>query len=86
MKTKNKKNTKKKVIRKFSWKLLISFLVFELVFTAITAPFVLLYGPFENAKSRFVGTAMASMNYQWLATTFLSSQQHLIAKTLYLLQ
>ncbi|MBE6047405.1 MAG: exopolysaccharide biosynthesis protein [Clostridium sp.] len=75
MKTKNKKNTKKKVIRKFSWKLLISFLVFELVFTAITAPFVLLYGPFENAKSRFVGTAMASMNYQWLATTFLSDEK-----------
>ena len=77
MKKRNTKNVKKKrrVVKKFSWKLLIGFLVFELVFTAATAPFVLLYGPFENAKSRFVGTAMASMNYQWLAKTFLSDEK-----------
>ncbi len=77
MKKKNTKNMKKKrkVVKKFSWKLLIGFLIFELVFTAATAPFVLLYGPFENAKSRFVGTAMSSMNYQWLATTFLSNEK-----------
>lgn len=77
MKKKNTRNVKKKrkVVKKFSWKLLIGFLIFELVFTAATAPFVLLYGPFENAKSRFVGTAMASMNYQWLAKTFLSDEK-----------
>lgn len=80
MKKKNTTNTKnikkkKRAVKKFSWKLLVGFLAFELVFTAATAPFVLLYGPFENAKSRFVGTAMSSMNYQWLATTFLSDEK-----------
>lgn len=77
MNKKNTKNVKKKkrVVKKFSWKLLIGFLVFEIVFTAATAPFVLLYGPFKNAKSMFVGTAMASMNYQWLATSFLSEEK-----------
>jgi exopolysaccharide biosynthesis protein len=58
--------------KKFSFKLLIGFIVFQMFFTVITAPFVLLYGPFETAKKRFVGTAMNSMHYQWLATTFIS--------------
>ncbi|MBE6052240.1 MAG: exopolysaccharide biosynthesis protein [Clostridium sp.] len=66
---------RKKTTKKFSLGLLIGFISFELVFTAITAPFVLLYGPFNNAKSRFVGTAMGSMNYQWLAKTFLSDEK-----------
>lgn len=35
------------------------------------SPFTLLYGPFENAKKIYVGTAMGSMHYQWLATSFL---------------
>ena len=41
MKKRNTKNVKKKrrVVKKFSWKLLIGFLVFELVFTAATDPF-----------------------------------------------
>lgn len=72
-KVKKKKHNKK--IRKFSWKLLIGFVFFEFIFSAITGPFVLLHGPFENAKSMFVGTAMKSMHYQWLATTFLSKEQ-----------
>ncbi|WP_294349593.1 phosphodiester glycosidase family protein [uncultured Clostridium sp.] len=69
----NKK--RKRTSKKFSWGLMVGFILFELVFTIVTAPFVLLYGPFENAKSRFVGTAMGSMNYQWLATTFLSDEK-----------
>ncbi|MBD7911357.1 MULTISPECIES: phosphodiester glycosidase family protein [Clostridium] len=64
-----------RVIRKFSWKLLIGFMIFQLFFTVITAPFILFYGPFQNAKSMFVGGAMGSMHYQWLATTFLSKEQ-----------
>lgn len=60
---------------RFSIKLLIGFVVFELLFTAVTAPIVLLYGPFEKAKKMFLGTAMGSMNYQWLATTFMSQDE-----------
>ena len=34
--------------KKFSVKLLIGFVLFELVFTTITTPMVLLYGPFKK--------------------------------------
>lgn len=75
----NKKKTinriNKKTNRKFSWKLLLGFILFQLIFTVITAPFVLLYGPFEQAKKTYVGSAMATMSNQWLATTFLSDEK-----------
>ena len=61
-------------------KTLIAFLAFEIAFTMCTAPFMLLYGPFENAKSTFVGAAMTSMSHQYLATWFLSDEK--IAKIL----
>ncbi len=61
--------------KKMSWKVILAFFVFMIVFTGITAPFMILYGPFEDAKRTFVGTAMSSMHYQWLATTFLSQDQ-----------
>lgn len=67
-----KRTTKKK---KFSWKILGLFLVFEIIFTAMTAPFVLLYGPFMNAKKTYVGAAMTSFSHQYLATTFLSKDK-----------
>lgn len=69
MKNKRVKNKRKK------WKRVIAFLVFELVFTAITAPFVLLYGPFDNAKRIYVGSAMTTFNHQYLATMFLSKER-----------
>ena len=61
--------------KKTSWKVILAFFVFMIIFTGITAPFMILYGPFEDAKRTFVGTAMSSMHYQWLATTFLSQDQ-----------
>lgn len=70
-----KKRKKKIENKKFSWKLLVKFLAFEIVFTIITAPFVLLYGPFDEAKKIYVGSAMGSMNNQWLATMFLSQEK-----------
>ena len=69
---KRKINKIPKKKRKFSFKLLIGFIIFQIFFTTISAPFVLLYGPFQNAKVTFLGTAMDSMHYQWLATTFMS--------------
>ena len=72
VKKSSKKILKKK--KKFSFKLLAGFIIFQIFFTAITAPFVLIYGPFENAKKTFLGTAMDSMHYQWLATAFMSEE------------
>lgn len=65
--------TKKK--KKSLFSTIIKFVVYQVVFGIIIAPVMLLYGPFENAKSRFVGTAMNSMHYQFLATTFLSQEK-----------
>ena len=69
------KKVNKKTDKRFSWKLLLGFILFQLIFTVVTAPFVLLYGPFEQAKKTYVGSAMKTMSNQWLATTFLSDQR-----------
>ena len=66
VKKKNKKNL---------FSIIVSFLIFEAVFTACTFPFILLYGPFEEAKRVWVGAAMTSMSHQWLATAFLSDEK-----------
>ncbi|MGL4773270.1 MAG: phosphodiester glycosidase family protein [Clostridium sp.] len=71
----NRKSKKEKKHRKIKWKTVLIFLVFEFFFCLITAPFILLYGPFENSKRTFVGAAMTSMSKQWLATTFLSQER-----------
>lgn len=68
-------STRKVRKRKFSWKLLTVFMAFELVFTAITGPFYLFYGPFQNVKRIIVGTAMATMNHQYIAKAFLSEDK-----------
>lgn len=75
IKSKKQKANKKTKRRKFSFKLLIGFIIFQFVFACITGPIILFYGPFEESKKMFVGTAMGSMHYQWLATTFLSEDR-----------
>lgn len=69
---KNIKTDKKK---KFSWKILIIFLVFEIIFTGVSGTLVLFYGPFENVKKTVVGMAMTTLTHQYIATTFLSRAQ-----------
>lgn len=72
----NKKIKKvKKKKKKNSFLTIIYFLVFEAVFTACTFPFILLYGPFDQAKKVWVGAAMSTMSHQWLATAFLSDEK-----------
>ncbi|WP_315080650.1 phosphodiester glycosidase family protein [uncultured Clostridium sp.] len=67
------KNSRKK--KKLRLTNILFFLIFELIFTACTFPFLLLYGPFENAKRAYVGSAMKTMSHQYLATWFLSDEQ-----------
>lgn len=75
---KRKENKKIKKVKKKKKKNLfltiIYFLLFEAVFTACTFPFVLLYGPFDQAKKVWVGAAMSTLSHQWLATAFLSDE------------
>ncbi|MBU3156708.1 phosphodiester glycosidase family protein [Clostridium estertheticum] len=66
MKVKNKKHTSIHILM---------FLIFELVFTIITGPFMVYYGPFKNVKSTVVGSAMTTLTLQYLVTSFLSEEK-----------
>jgi exopolysaccharide biosynthesis protein len=50
------------------------FLAFELVFTLITAPFIIFYGPFENIKRTVVGASWNTLRHQYIAKLFLSEE------------
>jgi len=51
------------------------FLIYELIIVAVTLPIITFYGPFQNVKRTVVGTAMATMSHQFIATTFLSKAE-----------
>jgi len=55
--------------------LVLLFILFELLFTAITGPFMVYYGPFKNVKSTVIGAEMTTLTLQWLATSFLSKEK-----------
>lgn len=63
--------TKKKSI----WKLILGFLIFEMIFTGITAPLIVFHGPFENVKKTIVGAAMTTLSHQYIAKLFLSEEE-----------
>jgi len=63
-----------RLINKINWKLLTAFFVFELVFSAITMPLAIFYGPFENVKKTIVGMAWSTFSHQYYATSFLSQE------------
>lgn len=66
---------KEKAKKKFSFKTFIFFLMFEFIFTCVTFPLILFYGPFKNVKKTIVGAAMSTLNHQYIATTFLSNEK-----------
>ena len=74
-KSKSKLKKGKKKAKRFSALTIMSFFIFEILFTACTFPFILLYGPFEKSKSTYVGAAMTSMSHQYLAKWFLSDEK-----------
>lgn len=61
--------------KRFSWKLLIYFIIFEFVFTGISGTALVFYGPFNSVKRLVVGTAMSSFKHQYIAKVFLSDKQ-----------
>jgi exopolysaccharide biosynthesis protein len=65
-------NETKKRINK---KILIAFIVFEFVFSALVAPIIVYYGPFETLKKNVVGTFMSTMNHQYLAKLFVTNKR-----------
>lgn len=71
---KNRNNKKKKKNKK-TWKGVLKFLAFEIVFVAITSPLLIFYGPFENVRNTVVGAAMTTLNHQYIAKLFLSDER-----------
>lgn len=61
--------------KKSIWKIVLEFLVFEFVFTGITAPFLIFHGPFKNVTRTVVGAAMTTLNHQYIAKLFLSNTE-----------
>ncbi len=64
--------TVKKPAPKSKGRRLFIFLLFELIFTCITAPLLVFYGPFEDVKSTIVGASMNTLSHQYIAKLFLS--------------
>lgn len=69
------RNNKKGVKKTKRFKLLIYFIIFQLVFSIATAPLIVFYGPFATLKKTIVGTAMSTFKSQYIATLFLSKKQ-----------
>lgn len=55
-----------------AWKKLVIFFVFELIFSAVTMPLLVFYGPFDNVKRTIVGMSWNSLRHQYIARFFLS--------------
>ncbi len=55
-------------------KKLLIFLAFELVFTSLTMPLLLVYGPFDQIKKTFVGMSWNTLRHQYIARFFLSDE------------
>jgi exopolysaccharide biosynthesis protein len=70
--TKRKTEGKEK---KFTWKVVLGFLIFEFIFTGITAPLIIFRGPFNNVKRTMVGAAMTTLSHQYIAKAFLSDEE-----------
>lgn len=54
---------------------LLIFLIFELVFTSITLPLFVFYGPFEEVKRTVVGASWRTLSHQYIARLFLSDEE-----------
>ncbi|GAA0739603.1 phosphodiester glycosidase family protein [Clostridium oceanicum] len=69
------KKLKRKKKRKISYKIIVCFIIFELIFTGITGPLIVFYGPFKKVKQTIVGAAMTTLSHQYIAKIFLSDKE-----------
>lgn len=71
---KGKKRTSKKKKKKSKIKLMMFFIIYEILFTMVTAPFYIYRGPFDNLKKIAVATIMGT-RHQYFVTAFLSADE-----------
>lgn len=62
------------VKRRSVWKSFLIFLIFEFVFTCITMPLLVFYGPFKEVKKTVVGTFLTTRRFPFVAKMFLSDE------------
>lgn len=67
-------NLKKAASRSKGRRILI-FLIFELLFTCVTLPLFIFYGPFEEVKRTVVGASWRTYSHQYIARFFLSDEE-----------
>lgn len=53
---------------------ILIFLIFQIVFTSITLPILIFYGPFENVKGTITGMSWNTFTHQYIAKFFLSDE------------
>lgn len=58
-----------------SKKRVLAFLVFQLIFTTITIPFLVFYGPFKEVKIAVVGASWNTLKHHNIARFFLKEEQ-----------
>lgn len=59
-------------VKKSRHKMVIAFLVFQLVFAMLTMPLFIFYGPFEDVKRTIVGASWNTLSHQYIARFFLT--------------
>ncbi len=64
-----KVNPKTRILKR-----ILVFLIFEIVFTVITMPILIFYGPFETVKRTVVGASWNTLRHQYIAKAFLSDE------------
>ncbi len=65
----------KKAASKSKGRRILIFLIFELIFTSITLPLYIFYGPFEEVKRTVVGASWNTLTHQYIARCFLSEEE-----------
>ena len=68
----NNISTRKK---KHKLRIFIFYLIIGLIFTGVSAPIIIFYGPFTNVKKTIVDASMTTLSHQWIAKLFLSDAQ-----------
>lgn len=59
---------------KRNWKIITAFILFEAVFTFLTAPLIVYFGPFNNLKSTLVGSLYSTLSHRYMVDSFLSQE------------
>lgn len=68
-------NGNKKKKRRINYKVFVTFIIFEIIFTIMTGPLFIFYGPFQTLKKMFVGMSISSFKHQYIAQAFLNDEQ-----------